>query len=62
MKVVLGSTRQNKKNETYTASVQAIASENGSLPKNSLIIDTIAQVENGKITVKVVNIGPEDVW
>ena len=62
MKVVLGSTRQNKKNETYSASVQAIASENGSLPKNLLIVDTIAQVENGKIPVKVVNIGPEDVW
>ena len=62
MKVVLGSTRQNKKNETYSASVQAIVCENGSLPKNLLIVDTIAQVENGKIPVKVVNIGPEDVW
>ena len=62
MKVVLGSTRQNKNNETYSASVQAIASENGSLPKNLLIVDTLAQVENGKIAVKVVNIGHEDVW
>ena len=62
MKVVLGSTRQNKKNETYSASVQAIACENGSLPKNLMIIDTMAKVENGKIPVKVVNIGHEDVW
>ena len=61
MKVVLGSTCQNKKNETHSASVQAIGSENGSLPKNLLIVDTMAQVENGKIPVEVVNIGHEDV-
>ena len=62
MKVVIGSTRQNKRNETYTAAVQAIACENGSLPRNIMVIDTVANVENGKIPVRVLNIGPEDVW
>ena len=62
MKVVIGSTRQNKRNETYTAAVQAIACENGSLPRNIMVIDTVADVENGKIPVRVLNIGPEDVW
>ena len=40
MKVVIGSTGQNRKNEIYTAAVQAIACENGSLPKNIMVIDT----------------------
>ena len=62
MKVVIGSTRQNRKNETYTAAVRAIACENGSLPKNIMVIDTVANVENGKVPVRVLNIGPEDVW
>ena len=62
MKVVIGSTRQNKRNETYTAAVQAIACENGSLPRNIMVIDTVADVENGKIPMRVLNIGPEDVW
>ena len=62
MKVVIGSTRQNRKNAAYIAAVQAIACENGSLPKNIMVIDTVANVENGKVPVRVLNIGPEDVW
>ena len=62
MKVVIGSTRQNKKGEEYTAAVQAIYGTSGSLPRNIMVIDTLGKVESGKIPVRVINIGDEDIW
>lgn len=62
MKVVMGSTRQNKRNEPYTAVVQAVTAENGSLPRNVMVIDTLGVVDNGRIPVRIINIGHEDVW
>ena len=62
MKTVIGSTRCIQEGKTYTAAVQAVSCENGSLPRNIMVIDTIANVEQGKIPIRVLNIGPEDVW
>ena len=53
MKVVIGSTRQNKKGEEYTAAVQAIYGTSGSLPRNIMVIDTLGKVESGKIPVRI---------
>ena len=61
MKFVNGTTRQNK-NNPYTVAVQAIQGVNGQLPRNIVVIDTFAEVQNGLIPVKVVNLGHEDVW
>ena len=61
MKVVNGTTRQNK-NNPYTIAVQAIQGVNGQLPRNIVVIDTFAEVQNGLIPVSVVNLGHEDVW
>ena len=61
MKVVNGTTRQNK-NNPYTVAVQAIQGVNGQLPRNIVVIDTFAEVQNGLIPVRVVNLGHEDVW
>lgn len=60
MKVVIGTTRQTSRN--FSGLVQAVHGNYGTLPKNTLLIDTYADVENGKIPVRVVNIGDEDVW
>lgn len=62
MKVIISSTRQNRKGETYAAAVQAIHGTAGSLPRNVMVIDTFAKVENGKIPVRVINLGTEDIW
>ena len=62
MKVVIGSTRQNMKGEEYTAAVQAIYGTSGSLSRNIMVIDTLGKVESGKIPVRVINIGDEDIW
>ncbi|XP_062613870.1 uncharacterized protein LOC134275617 [Saccostrea cucullata] len=60
MKVVLGTARQTSEN--FNGLVQAVHGNNGTLPKNILVIDTYADIENGIIPVRVVNIGDEDVW
>lgn len=62
MKTIVGSTRQNKKNHPYVAAVQPISIENGSLPRNILVVDTVSVVESGRIPVRMLNIGEEDVW
>ena len=62
MKVVLGSTRRSKSSVPHTAVVQAISSENGSLPKNLLLVDTFIEIQDGTVPVKLMNIGHEDVW
>lgn len=62
MKVVTGSTRHNKKGEEYAATVQAIQGSTGALPRNISVIDTLSNVCNGKVFVRVVNMGSEDVW
>ena len=61
MKTIIGSTRQNKKRNPYVAAVQPISNENGSLPRNILVVDTVSVVESGKISVRMLNIGEEDV-
>ena len=61
MKVVNGTTRQNK-NNPYTVALQAIQGVNGQLPRNIVVIDTFAEVQNGLIPVRVVNLWHEDVW
>lgn len=62
MKVVFGTTRRNKSTAPYTAIVQAISCENGSLPKNILMVDTFVEMKDGIVPVKLMNIGEEDVW
>lgn len=62
MKVVIGSTKQNKKNKPYTAAVQAISGTFGSLPRNIMVIDTLGTIDCGKVPVRVLNIGDEDTW
>lgn len=62
MKVVTGSTRHFKKGEEYVAVVQAIQGSTGALPRNISVIDTFSNVSNGKVLVRVINIGNEDVW
>lgn len=62
MKVVIGSTRQNRRGEEMVAAVQAIQGATGSLPRNISVIDTLSEVKNGKIPVRVLNLGNEDIW
>lgn len=44
------------------AAVQAIQGATGSLPRNISVIDTLSEVKNGKIPVRVLNLGNEDIW
>jgi len=62
MVVVQGTTRSQSDGKPYSVAVQAIAGVNGSLPRNVVVVDTYAEVVNGRVPVRVVNIGPEDVW
>lgn len=62
MKVVIGSTCQNRRGEEIVAAVQAIQGATGSLPRNISVIDTLSEVKNGKIPVRVLNLGNEDIW
>lgn len=62
MQVVYGTTRQAKHNKTYMVAVQAIHENNGSLPKNIVVVDTYGEVQDGRVSVRVVNLGTEDVW
>ena len=61
MKAVLCTTRQDSKRK-YSALVQAVQGDQGTLPRNIMVIDTYADVECGNIPVRVVNIGDDDVW
>jgi hypothetical protein len=64
MKVIQWTTRRTKSNNRVpdTAIVQAISSENGSLPKNILLVDTCVEIRDGLVPVKLMNIGQEDLW
>ena len=61
MKVVSGTTRQQHRG-SYTVAVQAIQGQNGQLPRNLVVVDTFAEVQNGLVPVRVVNLGHEDIW
>lgn len=46
----------------FSGFVQAVQGNYGTLPKNTLLMDAYADIEKGKIPVRVVNIGDKDVW
>ena len=50
MKAVLCTTRQDSKRK-YSALVQAVQGDQGTLPRNIMVIDTYAEVECGNIPV-----------
>ena len=62
MVVLNASTHQNLHGQSYSVAVQAVAGSSGCLPKNLLVVDTYAEVSKGRVPVRVVNIGLEDIW
>lgn len=62
MIVVQGLTRSRSDSKPYFVAVEAIAGVNGSLPRNIIVVDTFAEVVGGRVPVRVVNIGQEDIW
>lgn len=59
-----GSTWHHQRGErkSYTVAVQAIQGQNGQLPRNIVLINTLAEVQSGLLPIRVVNLGDEDVW
>ena len=60
MVTVMCTTRHNR--GCYGAAVQAIQNPYGNLPRNVMVIDSYTEIENGKVPVRVINLGKEDVW
>ncbi|CAC5418095.1 unnamed protein product [Mytilus coruscus] len=54
--------RQKDKNEKYCAVVQSLQGNQGSLPRNIMIVDSYAEISQGTVPVRMINIGFEDVW
>ena len=42
--------------------VQALKCDQGQLPRNIMVIDTVADIADNKVPVRVANLGLEDVW
>ncbi|CAG2207645.1 unnamed protein product [Mytilus edulis] len=61
MKTVMCTTRQ-KDNEKYCAVVQSLQGNQGSLPRNIMVVDSYAEISQGTVPVRMINIGLEDVW
>ena len=62
MVVVQGITMLRSDGKPYSVAVQALAGVTGSLPRNIIVVDTFAKLVNGRVPVRVVNLGQEDVW
>jgi len=60
MVTVMCTTRQNQ--EHCGVIVQAIQNPHGNLPRNIMVIDSYSEVDNGKVMLRVINLGQEDVW
>ncbi|CAC5384724.1 unnamed protein product [Mytilus coruscus] len=62
MKTVMCTTRQKDKNEKYCAIVQSLQGNQGALPRNIMVVDSYAEISQGTVPVRMINIGLEDVW
>ncbi|CAG2185169.1 unnamed protein product [Mytilus edulis] len=62
MKTVMCTTRQKDNNEKYCAVVQSLQGNQGSLPRNIMVVDSYAEISQGTVPVRMINIGLEDVW
>ena len=62
MKIVTCTTRQrNDRSENYCAVVQAIQGTHGALNRNLLLVDSYPEVVNGRIPVRLLNVGHESI-
>ncbi|CAG2198505.1 unnamed protein product [Mytilus edulis] len=55
-------TRQKDKNEKYSDVVQSFQGNKDSLPRNIMVVDSYAEISQGTVSVRMINIGLEDVW
>ncbi|CAG2186291.1 unnamed protein product [Mytilus edulis] len=62
MKTVMCTTRQKDNNKKYCAVVQSLQGNQGSLPRNIMVVDSYAEISQGTVPVRMINIGLEDVW
>jgi hypothetical protein len=62
MKTVMCTTRQKDKTGKYCAVVQALQGNQGSLPRNIMVVNSYAEINQGTVPVRMINIGLEDVW
>ena len=62
MKTVMCTTRQKDKTGKYCAVVQALQGNQGSLPRNIMVVNRYAEINQGAVPVRMINIGLEDVW
>ncbi|CAC5383311.1 unnamed protein product [Mytilus coruscus] len=62
MKTVMCTTRQKDKTEKYCAVVQSLQGNQGSLPRNIMVINSYAEISQGTVPVRMINIELEDVW
>ena len=62
MKTVMCTTRQKDKTGKYCAVVQALQGNQGSLPRNIMVVNSYAEINQGTVPVRMINIELEDVW
>ncbi|CAC5405564.1 unnamed protein product [Mytilus coruscus] len=51
-----------RQNEKYCAIVQSLQGNQGALPRNIMVVDSYAEICQGTVPVRMINIGLEDVW
>lgn len=62
MKIVTCTTRQrNDRSENYCAVVQAIQGTHGALNRSLLLVDSYPEIVNGRIPVRLLNVGHESI-
>ena len=59
--VVVGKVDQKRIGKGQIA-IQALRGDQGSLPRNIMVVDTFADIADGKVPVRVANLGLEDAW
>lgn len=53
--------QRNDRSENYCAVVQAIQGTHGALNRNLLLVDSYPEVVNGRIPVRLLNVGHESI-
>jgi hypothetical protein len=62
MKTVMCTTRQKDKTGKYCAVVQALQGNQGSLPRNIMVVNSYAEINQGIVQVRMINIGLESLF